>query len=133
MPSPLHARSGLFNMKSTGGHSVSLFRRMFRKPTIDEFGERFVHALRNADPTAEFRFEAAEGRIVRISDGKENAVVNLANIFQVHLLTLRLQRAKHLRHCVRLALSSSRTPPTDFGEARANIRPRVWARGGLEV
>ena len=69
---------------------------------------------------------------MRIRDGKENGVVNLANIFQIHSLTPRLQRAKHLRQCVQLALSTSRTPPTDFGEARANIRPRVWGRAGLE-
>jgi hypothetical protein len=129
----LHGGISLFNMKSTGGYSVSLFRRLFRKPTIDEFGAEFVRALQKADATAEFRFESAEGRIVRVRDGKENAVVNLANIFQIHLLTPRLQRAKHLRHCVQLALSTSRTPPTDFDEARANVRPRVWARGGLEA
>lgn len=35
-------------------------------------------------------------------------------------------------HCVRVALSSDRQPPADFGEARPNLRSRLWSRAGLE-
>lgn len=111
---------------------MRLFRRVFGNPTIDEFGERLVRAIRKADPASEYRLESAAGRIVRIRDGKENGVVNLANIYQVQVSTPRRQRHKHFRQCVKLALTTGRTPPTDFSEARGNIRPRLWARGGLE-
>lgn len=66
--------------RRSGRRSVGLFRRLFGKPTIDEFANQFVRELGKADRTNEFRLEIADHRIVRICDGKENGVTNLDNI-----------------------------------------------------
>ena len=111
---------------------MGLFRRLFGKPTIGEFGEQLVGELRKSDRTSEFRLEIGESRIVRIRDGKEAGVTNLANIYRTYLSTPRLRRRTHLRHCVGVALMADQKPPSDFSEARPNLRSRLWSRAGLD-
>jgi len=111
---------------------MGFFRRLLGKPTIEEFGDQFVRALRKAAPIEEFRHESVDQRIIRISDGKENGITNPGNFYQTHLALPRRQRADHLRHCVRVALTTDRELPSDFSEARLKLRSRLWSRAGLE-
>jgi len=111
---------------------MGLFRRLLGKPTIEEFGDQFVRALRKAASTEEFIHKVVDHQIVRISDGKENGVTNLGNFYQTHLTVPRRHRGDHLRHCVRVALTTDRKLPSDFSEARTNLRSRLWSRAGFE-
>ena len=114
------------------GHSMSFLRRLLGKPTIEEFGDRLVRALRKAAPTDGFRHEAVDHLIIRIRDDKEDGITNLGNVYQTHLTIPRRHRAEHLRHCVRVALSSDRKLPSEFDQARPNLRSRLWTRAGFE-
>ena len=111
---------------------MSLIRRLFGKPTIEDFGDRLVRELRKTEPTNEFRLEISERRIVRIRDGQEAGAINLANIYQTHVQTPRLRRRAHIRHCARVAGSASQKLPSGFSQARRNLRPKLWSRAALE-
>jgi hypothetical protein len=113
--------------------SLSLFSRLFGKPTIEEFGNRLVHALRKADRNNDYRLEIAENRIARTKDGKETGSTNLANFYPSYLATPRLKRAEQFARYVRLAMNTVPTLPSDFAEARPNLRPKLWSRLGLEM
>ncbi len=43
---------------------MGLINRLLGKPTIEKLGERFVRALKKAEPANEYRHEPAEHRIV---------------------------------------------------------------------
>ena len=43
---------------------MGFLSRLLGKPTIEEFGERFVRALKKVDPGNEYRHEPAEHRII---------------------------------------------------------------------
>jgi hypothetical protein len=112
--------------------SVSLFSRLIGKPTIEEFGDQLVRALKKVDRTNDYRLVIAENRIARTKDGKETGSTNLANFYPSYLATPRLKRAEQFARYVRLARNTVPTLPSDFAEARPNLRPKLWSRLGLD-
>jgi hypothetical protein len=72
---------------------MGFLNRLLGKPTIEEFGERFIRALKKVDPDNEYRHEPAEHRIICRRAGQKDSVINLGNLYETHLAVPRLQRA----------------------------------------
>jgi hypothetical protein len=111
---------------------MPFFGEFLGKLSQDNFAKQIMRGLRETGQTDELRYEPAEFRIIQLRDGKEVGVVNLGNMFQAHLALERRRRAEHLQHCVRVAMRINRELPTDFDEARPNLRPKLWSRTIME-
>src|SRR5947208_2861434 len=110
------------------GPSMNWLDRLRKKSTIEEFARLLIRALRAAGETAELRYEAAEGRILRFRDGELAGAIHLDNLYRTYLEKPRAERPAYLKTCVRAALTDRRELPEDFDAARPDLRPKLWTR-----
>ena len=129
MPRRTHPPNGLSTSRG-----IRQFVERFRKePTREWFAAELIHGIREAGDTATYRFEPAEGRIVRLVDGEPSGtIIHLSNMFPTYLDKPPAERAGYLGVCIRSILSQHREVPGDFDAARADLRPRLYSRLTLE-
>ena len=70
--------------------------------------------------------------ILRSRSGKEADQINLHNMYRTYLEQPRARRADCLRALARGMLSARKELPDEFDAASHDLRPKIWARAGLE-
>jgi hypothetical protein len=111
---------------------MRFIERLFGPPSLKRFAARLMQALRDAGETSQLQYDAAEHRILLLRDRAEPAVVNLDNMYQTYVQQPRAERATYLRSLVRGVLTHQKELPDEFDAARHDLRPKLWARAGLE-
>jgi hypothetical protein len=105
---------------------------IFARIGMARFAARLMRSIREAGETDELRFEPAENRIIQLRDGEPVGVINLANLYGNYRQMPRARRPELLRIFVRTAMARHKELPGDFDAASHDLRPRIWARWGLE-
>jgi hypothetical protein len=105
---------------------------IFARIGMARFAARLMRTIREAGETDELRFEPAENRIIQVRAGEPVGVINLANLYGNYRRTPRARRPDLLDLFVRTAMTRRRVPPADIDAASPDLRPRIWARWGLE-
>jgi hypothetical protein len=106
--------------------------KLFGRPTLDRFAAELIQAMREAGETDELRYDASERRILQVREVQVAGVMNLGNMYSNYRRLPRSRRPEFLRVCVRRAMARHRELPDEFEAARPDLRPRLWARAGLE-
>jgi hypothetical protein len=111
---------------------MGFFDRLLGRPDPARFAAELIQALRQAGDRDELRFDAAGDRILRLRDGAMAGTINLGNLFRTYRQQPRSGRAACLRSLARGILAPHKGLPEEFDLARADLRPKVWSRSGLE-
>lgn len=101
------------------------------KPTLDQFVADLMDTILGSGYPGELRYE--DGQIVQIMDGKVVGVVNPANVFHNYAEAAKADRPAILEQFAQMVLRTGRKLPETYDLAKADLRPRIWARSALEL
>lgn len=110
---------------------MGLFSRLLGRPTPDDFAVMMIGALRAVGDRKERRYDPERFRLVMYEDGQPKGDINLANIYRQYQETPRTGRRYYLSQTAVAFARGTRELPSDYAEARDNLRPKLWSRGGL--
>lgn len=99
------------------------------KITPDEFAQRLIQAIQEASGR-EFTFDDSEFRLFE-PDG--DGFLNLGALYQEHCDKSEDERPAHLQGLVSVVCQEGMEVPADFASAKAGLRPKIWARGTLDL
>lgn len=106
--------------------------KLFGPPSPDRFARSLLAALKRAGDPREARYSSEKFQIRFFDQGHDAGVANLRNFYDEHCRVPRNERARHLKHVVRGLLTYLKEVPTDFDDARPDLRPIVRARSYFE-
>src|SRR5690349_18774469 len=112
------------------GLAMGLLDFFSRPPNFDKFASMFMKELRRAGVTEELRHDRENGRIIR-GTGENASSIHLGNFYREFVGLPRGKRRAHLARCIR-GITASHDLPEAFESARAQLRPKVWARAMFE-
>ncbi|OUT61102.1 MAG: hypothetical protein CBB71_05610 [Rhodopirellula sp. TMED11] len=100
----------------------------FGKPSKTQFATRLIRAI--AEQTGiEFGYDSDENELRRL-DG--DGVINIANLYLEHCKLKKRERAEHLQVIAGVFGQRPEALPSEFSEAKRNLRPKIWTRAVFE-
>lgn len=100
----------------------------FGKPSKAQFATRLIRAI--ADQTGlEFGYDRDANELRRM-DG--DGVINLSNLYLEHCKLKKRERAEHLQVIAGIFGQRPEALPSEFSDARSNLRPKIWTRAMFE-
>ncbi|MFG0297964.1 MAG: DUF1444 family protein [Maioricimonas sp. JB045] len=112
---------------------MGLLDRFFGTPTPERFARQVINQLRQAGDPRQVEFDRDNFQLRFYEDGSNAGVANLTNFFAEHQQLPRKERSQHLRHIVRGLLTYLKEVPSDFEDARHDLRPIVRSRAYIEL
>jgi hypothetical protein len=104
--------------------------RLTGKATLEDFAADVMKTIRNSGYPNELRYEG--GQILQIAGGKVVGAANPGNMFATYAAAPRGERPTLLRKFAQVILQTGRKMPEDYELAKADLRPRLWLRSGVE-
>src|SRR4029079_9918106 len=108
---------------------MGIFDRFFGPPTKEKFAQLFM-AARKSHAADHMSFDAEQFRII-VGDSVDGNIINLGNFFNEYRKLPAKDRKTYLAHVSKSMLFQIELPE-DFAEASPNLRPKLWARAGIE-
>lgn len=108
------------------------FDWMFGPPTEAKFAQLFISELQKAGETRNMRYDEAEFQLVIAEEGDQSGVINLRNFYAEFCNLSPADRKKYLPDTIQAILAPREELPEDFEEIKPHLRPKIWARAGIE-
>lgn len=108
------------------------FDWLFGPPTEAKFAQLFVSELQKAGELRPIKFDAEEFQLIIADDGDQSGIINLRNFYAEFCNLSPADRKKYLPETILAILSPREDLPEDFEEIKSHLRPKIWARAGIE-
>lgn len=108
------------------------FDWLFGPPTEAKFAQLFMSALKNAGEGRNLRFDPAQFQVLIGDDDDQGGIINLRNFYEEFCKLSPADRKRFLPEIVEAILAPREELPSDFNEVRGHLRPKIWARAGIE-
>lgn len=108
------------------------FDWLFGPPTEAKFAQLFSAELQKAGETRPIRFDPDEFQLVITEEGDQSGLINLRNFYSEFCNLSPADRKRYLPETIQAILAPREDLPEDFEEAKAHLRPKIWARAGIE-
>lgn len=105
---------------------------LFGPPSEAKFAQLFTDALRSAGETREIQFNAEQFQLAISQEGEGGGIINLRNFYNEFCGLSPADRKKYLPQTVQALLAPQEELPEDFEEVKSHLRPKIWARAGIE-
>lgn len=108
------------------------FDWLFGPPTEAKFAQLFAGELQKAGEQRPIRYDAQEFQLVIAEEGDQSGIINLRNFYAEFCNLSPADRKKYLPETILAILAPREELPEDFEEIKPHLRPKIWARAGIE-
>lgn len=108
------------------------FDWLFGPPTEAKFAQFFIGELQKAGETRPIRFDEKEFQLFIAEEGDQSGIINLRNFYAEFCNLSPADRKKYLPETIQAILAPREELPEDFEEIKPHLRPKIWARAGIE-
>lgn len=105
---------------------------LFGPPTEAKFAQLFIAELRKSGEQRALSYDAEQFQVLVADEGQGSGVINLRNFYGEFCNLSPADRKNYLPQTVEALLLPKEDLPEDFEEAKVNLRPKIWARAGIE-
>jgi hypothetical protein len=108
------------------------FDWLFGPPTEAKFAQIFIDELQRAGEQRTVTYDADEFQLVITDGGDQNGIINLRNFYNEFCSLSPADRKRYLPETIQAILAPREDLPEDFEEVKPHLRPKIWARAGIE-
>jgi hypothetical protein len=105
---------------------------LFGPPTEAKFAQIFIDELQRAGEQRQITFDADEFQLLISDGGDQNGIINLRNFYNEFCSLSPADRKRYLPETIQAILAPREDLPEDFEEVKPHLRPKIWARAGIE-
>jgi hypothetical protein len=88
--------------------------------------------MQRAGETRPIKFDADEFQLVIAGEGDQHGIVNLRNFYAEFCNLSPADRKKYLPETILAIIAPRDELPENFEEIKGHLRPKIWARAGIE-